>query len=209
MTIKAPVRRKWGRSRPKPEPIPVFPATGPRALRFDVDERVAYLYILTFLVALGLFGVGAAMLGPATAKGAGYVLPGISLSFIAYGWLVAWRPMVSSRALIRHGHYTNARIVRFECPWWSELLKVVRPFLVMASRAALTAEVGYRLTLEVPDGAGGTRRIQRLVWRAFATTLPKHGQVVGVFHDPHRSDRFVFASDLKRLGIKAVGTQKD
>ncbi len=209
MTIKAPVRRTWSRSRPRPEPIPDFAPVGPRTLRFASDERPVCLGMFVVSGALALFGLGVEIMGPAKANGIGVALLVLALVFAALIWLFAWRPMVASRTLFREGHYVQARVVRFECPWWSQVLKALRPFMAMASRAAMTAEAAHRLTLEIPDGQGGTRQLERIIWRAFANSLPRHGQEVGVFHDPERSDRFLFATDLKRMGVEVVEVRKD
>ena len=209
MTTLALVRRRLRLMRSKEALAPDIEPYGPRDIRFTEDERQVYIGIFVFMGLLALVGVGIEVLGPSKSDGIGYALPGVTMSFVAWIWLFAWRPMVSGRALIRHGNYAKARVVGFSRPWWSTVLYVLRPFLVLASRAALSAEVGYRLTLAVPDEDGGYRKLERIVWRAFVGSLPMRGQVAGVFYDPQRIDRFVFATDLERMNIEVVGAQQD
>lgn len=117
MTIQVPVRRKFRHRQPKEAPAPDHSAVGPRAIRIAEHERRFYIGAVVFFALLSLFGIGVEILGPAKAGGIGFILPGMSLFFVAWGWLFAWRPMGAGRALVRHGHYAKAQVVGFERPW--------------------------------------------------------------------------------------------
>lgn len=183
---------------------PRYARTGPRRVRTDEERRVFFIGFYIVLGLLMLVGIVADLEGPARTDGVGWIMAVPCLLLGGYVALVALLPLRRKLRLAERGLYARARVVAVSQPSWSRALEILRSLLFFASTAAAVAEVGYRISLEVRFADGRSRRLSRIFWRITAIDLPDRGQVVGVFFDPRRDNRFLLVSELEHAGIQVA-----
>lgn len=189
-------------------PEPRYARTGPRRVRTDEERRVFFTGFYIVLGLLMLVGILCDLEGPARTDGVGWIMAVPCLLLGGYVALAALLPLRRKLRLAEHGLYARARVVAVSQPAWSRALEILRSLLFFASTAAAVAEVGYRVSLEVRFADGRSRRLSRIFWRITAIDLPDQDEIVGVFFDPRRDNRFLLVSELDHAGIEVAAIRR-
>ena len=179
------------------------PSPAPR-FRTTKGFRLFTITVCIVIGALMLLGIGIEFFGPEKADGALLAMTIVCSVFLLPMWLAVWRPRQRALRILRQGRASRAKVMAFEQPFWSRCLGVLRTFLHAEHSAAGTAEVGYRVTLQLPGPPGDRPRLQAVVWRTWASALPPVGEIVEVIYDPSHEDRFFLENDLDRYGLERV-----